>query len=95
MERLCRETRCFPPPAACWGGRDLGVRAPPLPGGRTRLLERVRIALLRDRVGPRLLGRLAVFGIFLAQRKQLLGITARAERAWHAHVEGPVESHVA
>jgi hypothetical protein len=67
----------------------------PLPGGGTRLLERVRIALPRDRVEPRLLGRLAVFGIFLAQRKQLLGIKARAEGAWHAHVEGPVESHVA
>jgi hypothetical protein len=67
----------------------------PLAGGWTRLLERVRIAVPSDRVGPRVVNRLAGFGIFLAQRKQLLGIKARAERAWHSHVEGPVESHVA
>jgi hypothetical protein len=35
------------------------------------------------------------FGVFLLQRKQLLGIKARAEQAWRGHVEGPVESHVA
>jgi hypothetical protein len=66
-----------------------------LPDGGTRLLERVRIAVPGDRAGPRILARLAPLGIFLAQRKQLLGIKARAERAWHGHVEGPVESHVA
>jgi hypothetical protein len=67
----------------------------PLAGTGTRLLERVRIAVPSDRVAPRVFNRLAAFGIFLAQRKQLLGIKARAERAWHGHVEGPVESHVA
>jgi hypothetical protein len=67
----------------------------PLPGGRTRLLERVRIAIPQDRVGPRILNRLAAFGVFLAQRKQLLGIKARAERTWHGHIEEPVQSHVA
>lgn len=67
----------------------------PLAGGGTRLLERVRIAVPSDRAAPRIFNRLAAFGIFLGQRKQLLGIKARAERAWHGHVEGPVESHVA
>jgi hypothetical protein len=67
----------------------------PLPDGGTRFLERVRISVPGDRPGPLILARLAPLGIFLAQRKQLLGIKTRAERAWHGHVEGPVESHVA
>jgi len=80
-------------PQRAGGGRDLGVRAP-APARRRHPAARAG----QDRPAARsrgAAGRPAVFGIFLAQRKQLLGIKARAERAWHAHVERPVESHVA
>lgn len=67
----------------------------PLPNSKTRLIERVRISIPEGRKGVFALQRAAGFGIFLMQRKQLLGIKTRAERMWHAHVEEPVESHVA
>lgn len=86
-------------PSGPGGMRDLAASwtfaLRPLPDGSTRLIERVRIGAPGDRLGPRLVSRLTAFGVVLAQRKQLLGIKARAERMWRGHVEGPVESHVA
>jgi len=67
----------------------------PLAADQTRLLERTRIAAPAGRLGALTFHRLTGFGIFLLQRKQLMGIKARAEHAWRGHVEGPVESHVA
>ncbi|HEY6102069.1 MAG TPA: hypothetical protein VI007_02465 [bacterium] len=67
----------------------------PLEADQTRLLERTRITAPAGRLAVLALHRLTGFAIFLLQRKQLIGIKARAEQAWRRHVEGPVESHVA
>lgn len=67
----------------------------PLPSSMTRLVERIRAAVPGGRLGFLAFQRVTGFGIFLMQRKQLLGIKARAERMWHAQVQEPVESHVA
>lgn len=67
----------------------------PLEADQTRLLERTRIVAPAGRPAVLAFHRLAGFGIFLLQRKQLIGIKARAEQTWRAHVEGPIESHVA
>jgi hypothetical protein len=67
----------------------------PLPAEQTRLIERTRIAVPAGGMGALAFHSVTGLGIFLLQRKQLLGIKARAEQAWRGHVEGPVESHVA
>ncbi|HLA24399.1 MAG TPA: SRPBCC family protein [bacterium] len=67
----------------------------PLPSSKTRLIERVRTSIPEGGVGHLAFQRVTGFGIFLMQRKQLLGIKARAERTWRAQVQEPVESHIA
>ncbi len=56
----------------------------PLPGGRTRLIERFRgrMELPRDAgpsFAPELAGRALLFGLFVMVRRQMLGIRDRAE----------------
>jgi hypothetical protein len=53
----------------------------PADGGRTRLIERFRVAMDQDGAGVRLGAPMLGFGVFLMVRRQLLGIRDRVERA--------------
>ncbi len=53
----------------------------PLPGGRTRLIERFRVSMDQDSPGTRLGAPMLGLGVFLMVRRQLLGIRDRVERA--------------
>jgi hypothetical protein len=52
----------------------------PLDGGRTRLVERFRARMGSQTAGPRFLGPLLGFGVFVMTQKQMTGIRTRAER---------------
>jgi hypothetical protein len=52
----------------------------PLPGGRTRLVERIRGRMESEAGVPQLMGRMLGFGIFVMTQRQMLGLKARAER---------------
>jgi hypothetical protein len=62
----------------------------PLPGGRTRLVERFRAALGTATTSSRALGPLMGFGIFVMMRRQMLGIRDRAERPAAPRASFPV-----
>jgi hypothetical protein len=51
-----------------------------LDGGRTRLIERVRLAYGSSTRGTRALGPTLGFGVFLMTRRQMLGLAERATR---------------
>ena len=68
------ETATSPGFAASW---TFALR--PLPGGRTRLVERVRERMGSATAGTRFLAPLLGFGVFVMTQKQLTGIRDRAE----------------
>ncbi len=53
----------------------------PLPGGRTRLIERVRVWFGAGTALSAVTGPVFGFGVFLMTRRQMLGIRERVERA--------------
>ncbi len=69
------ETATSPDFAASW---TFVLR--PLPGGRTRLVERVRARLGSTTAGPRFLAPLLGFGVFVMTQRQMIGIRDRVER---------------
>jgi hypothetical protein len=63
----------------------------PLPGGRTRLIERVRVWFGAGTALSAITGPVFGLGVFLMTRRQMLGIRDRVEAAAHADRPGPAE----
>lgn len=63
----------------------------PLPGDRTRLIERVRVWFGAGTALSAVTGPAFGFGVFLMTRRQMLGIRDRVERAAHSDATAPVE----
>ena len=63
----------------------------PLPGGRTRLIERVRVWYGAGTAVSAVTGPVFGFGVFLMTRRQMLGIRERVERTAPAGAAAPIE----
>ena len=61
----------------------------PMPGGRTRLIERFRVWYGESGFGSHVVMPVVGFGVFVMLQKQMVGIKARAERAARERAGSP------
>ena len=64
----------------------------PMPGGRTRLIERFRVWYGESGFGSHVVMPVVGFGVFVMLQKQMVGIKARAERTARERAGGPATS---
>lgn len=64
----------------------------PLPGGRTRLIERFRVWYGESGFGSHVVMPVVGFGVFVMLQKQMIGIKARAERTARERAGSPATS---
>jgi hypothetical protein len=64
----------------------------PMPGGRTRLIERFRVWYGESGFGSHVVMPVVGFGVFVMLQKQMLGIKARAERTARERAGSPATS---